>query len=143
MTKKQNRREFLGAAGVVATGALAANAKSADVDPTDDPSSYFQPKEYWEDRIKAPDDGKKSTARSTGGLLTPVVALAVTVAKWLANPRTMYRWVISSGRRSSKTSASIPRSLACSYRWRANIAKTRLALRLVLAGHWESKPAVA
>ena len=62
MTKKQNRREFLGAAGVVATGALAANAKStdsADVDKTDDPSSYFQPKEYWEDRIKAPDDGKK------------------------------------------------------------------------------------
>ena len=60
--KKQNRREFLGAAGVAAaSGALAASAK-ASTSPAvsdDDPSSYFQPKEYWEDRIKAPDDGKK------------------------------------------------------------------------------------
>ncbi len=60
--KKQNRREFLGAAGVAATGALAAGAHAANepsVDNQDDPSSYFQPQEYWEDRIKAPDDGKK------------------------------------------------------------------------------------
>ena len=61
MTKKQNRREFLGVAAAT-TGALAATGKSAradDVDKVDDPASYFQPKEYWEDRIKAPDDGKK------------------------------------------------------------------------------------
>ena len=59
--KKQNRREFLGAAGVAATGALAATAKSAESPNvnTNDPSSHFEPKEYWRERMEAPDDGKK------------------------------------------------------------------------------------
>ena len=60
--KNQNRREFLGAAGVAATGAVAATARAgslSDVNPQDESASYFQPKEYWEERMQAPDDGKK------------------------------------------------------------------------------------
>ena len=59
--QKQNRREFLGATGVLATGAVAANApanSSSQVNENQSPSS-FQPKDYWEERMKAPDDGKK------------------------------------------------------------------------------------
>lgn len=63
MTKKnKTRREFLGAAGVVATGALAAGAHANTtpaVNKNGEPPAAFQPKEYWEDRMQAPDDGKK------------------------------------------------------------------------------------
>jgi ferredoxin len=63
MTKKnKTRREFLGAAGVVATGALAAGAHANTtpaVNKNGEPPAGFQPKEYWEDRMQAPDDGKK------------------------------------------------------------------------------------
>jgi hypothetical protein len=61
--EKKDRREFLGVAGVAAaSGVLAVNSGSqgtAATDGKDAPESYFQPKSYWEERIKAPDDGKK------------------------------------------------------------------------------------
>ena len=61
--EKKDRREFLGVAGVAAaSGILSAKSgtqEPATADGVVDPSSYFQPKSYWEDRIKAPDDGKK------------------------------------------------------------------------------------
>ena len=53
-----NRREFLGAAAVgvsaagLAKGADQLSGKTADI------SKKFQPKERWEDRMRAPDDGK-------------------------------------------------------------------------------------
>ncbi|MEM7454091.1 MAG: 4Fe-4S dicluster domain-containing protein [Planctomycetota bacterium] len=61
---KQNRREFLGktagtVAGAAAAGALSSDAEAHAAAPKDDPASYFQPKSYWEDRMTAPDDGKK------------------------------------------------------------------------------------
>ena len=52
------RRDFLRktAAGVGAASALTPESGEAqDFSPSD----LFQPEEYWKDRIKAPDDGKK------------------------------------------------------------------------------------
>ncbi|MCA9212293.1 MAG: 4Fe-4S dicluster domain-containing protein [Planctomycetales bacterium] len=53
----KNRRQFIGA---VAAGLGTASAISADESKQADPiSSKFQPKERWEDRMQAPNDGKK------------------------------------------------------------------------------------
>ena len=49
---KQDRRQFMQAsAGVIAAGAAANSAAG-------DSSDLFQPKEYWQQRMQAPDDGK-------------------------------------------------------------------------------------
>ena len=56
------RREFLGtaaSAGLVAGGLTAKSAGSHDGTKVDSIEDLFQPEEYWSDRMKAPDDGKK------------------------------------------------------------------------------------
>ncbi len=60
--KKQNRREFLGktAGGLVAGAAVGGSAESASAESlqaTQD-QSLFEPKEFWAERMQAPDDGK-------------------------------------------------------------------------------------
>ena len=57
--KKQNRREFLGAAGVAATGALAASAKSSTAAEPRQDETNDKPKDGLEARMTPPDDGKK------------------------------------------------------------------------------------
>lgn len=57
-----DRRDFLkksAALTVIATTAGAAQAKAASPPVSDDDNELFQPKEYWEDRMKDPDDSKK------------------------------------------------------------------------------------
>lgn len=56
-----SRREFLGAASAgIAAGALGKQDLADDQQSADATSSdLFQPEEYWADRMKAPDDGKK------------------------------------------------------------------------------------
>ena len=55
-----NRREFLGtAAGALAAGAAAAKADSSPQETPTKPEDLFQPEEFWAERMKAPDDGKK------------------------------------------------------------------------------------
>ena len=57
-----SRREFIGTAGVLAGGLVAKSVADAPAeDKTDEGSveDLFQPEEYWSERMKAPDDGKK------------------------------------------------------------------------------------
>ena len=55
----KNRREFLGAAAIGASAAGMARAGQSGGESDSDVASKFQPKERWEERMKAPDDGKK------------------------------------------------------------------------------------
>ena len=48
-----NRREFLKTAAVSAAAATASSSSQADA------NEKFQPEEFWRERMKAPDDGKK------------------------------------------------------------------------------------
>lgn len=54
---KHNRRDALkkGLAAAAAAGALGSEARAGD----DDSASKFFPEEYWRERMKAPDDGKR------------------------------------------------------------------------------------
>lgn len=53
-----SRRQFIQqSAGIAALGAGAAALQNESA--VEEENELFQPKEYWEDRIKAPDDGKK------------------------------------------------------------------------------------
>ena len=54
--RSQSRRQFMQtSASVIAAGAATNAAAKSD---TTDFSDLFQPKEYWQDRMQAPDDGK-------------------------------------------------------------------------------------
>lgn len=111
MTDRTSRREFLcktAAAGIAA----AASATNADVSKQSDENKddKFLTEAVWKERMTPPDDGKNSAGWSTRG-----GALAAMPAKSAANPRTMCRSANTLGRRFTKTSASIPRWLACSF----------------------------
>lgn len=54
-----SRREFLGAAGLIAGGLVAKSNVTESDEETSSVEDLFQPEEYWAERMKAPDDGKK------------------------------------------------------------------------------------
>lgn len=55
---RTSRRQFLGAAsGALAFTGAASTEANENTEKT--PESFFQPEEYWKDRIKAPEDGKR------------------------------------------------------------------------------------
>jgi len=56
--KKTDRRDFLKKAAI-ALPIVAVSSSSTDATEIESPDSKFQPEEYWADRMKAPDDGKR------------------------------------------------------------------------------------
>ena len=61
MSETNSRRDFLerASAALVILGAKPSQAADEATEESTDKNPLFQPEEYWADRIKAPDDGKK------------------------------------------------------------------------------------
>ena len=61
MSETNSRRDFLerASAALVILGAKPSQAAEETAEESTDKNPLFQPEEYWADRIKAPDDGKK------------------------------------------------------------------------------------
>lgn len=55
-----NRREFLGktAGGLIAGASAGGATNSASAEPAPSQDEFFEPEEFWAERMKAPDDGK-------------------------------------------------------------------------------------